>query len=172
MIDRTIDWCTSHRSVVLVVTLALSLWGWWALQRIPLDAVPDLSDPQVIVLTEWPGHSPDLIEDQVTYPIITALIPTPGVQTVRGFTDFGVSYIYVVFNDGADIDSARRHVLEQIQRIRSTFRECGIRVIGERGDPARVPLRKLPKTSVRQVVRAQLRQLAVTTELKREQPTA
>jgi copper/silver efflux system protein len=123
MIDRTIDWCTSHRSAVLVVTVVVSLWGWWALQRIPLDAVPDLSDAQVIVLAEWPGHSPDLVENQITYPIVTGLVPTPGVRAVRGFTDFGVSYIYVVFNDGADIDSARRHVLEQVQRLRAVLPE-------------------------------------------------
>jgi Cu(I)/Ag(I) efflux system membrane protein CusA/SilA len=86
--------------------------------RTPLDAVPDISDVQVIVSTEWPGRSPDLIEDQVTYPIVSALISTPRVRTVRGFTDFGISYVYVIFDDGTDIYWARSRVVEYLQGIR------------------------------------------------------
>ena len=86
--------------------------------RTPLDAVPDISDVQVIIVTEWDGRSPDLIEDQVTYPIVTALISTPRVKTVRGFTDFGISYVYVIFEDGTDIYWARSRVVEYLQGIR------------------------------------------------------
>ena len=91
--------------------------------RTPLDAMPDLSDVQVIVFTEWAGRSPDLIEDQVTYPIVTALIPTPNVNAVRGFTDFGISFVYVIFEDGTDIYWARSRVLEYLQGIRGQLPE-------------------------------------------------
>lgn len=91
MIERLIAWCARQRVIVLIASLGLALWGVWAMYRTPLDAVPDISDVQVIVATEWDGRSPDLIEDQVTYPIVSALISTPKVKTVRGFTDFGIS---------------------------------------------------------------------------------
>src|SRR6266699_7338680 len=86
--------------------------------RTPLDAVPDISDVQVIVSTEWMGRSPDLIEDQITYPIVSALISTPHVKAVRGFTDFGISYVYVIFQDNTDIYWARSRVVEYLQGIR------------------------------------------------------
>jgi len=91
------------------------------MQRTPLDAIPDLSDVQVIVRTEWPGRSPDLIEDQVTYPIVTALVSTPKVHSVRGFTDFGVSYVYAIFDDGTDVYWARSRVVEYLQSLRGTL---------------------------------------------------
>ena len=91
MIDRIIGWCASNRFLVLTGTLILTLWGIWTMTATPVDAVPDISDVQVIVATEWSGRSPDLIEDQITYPLVTALISTPRVRTVRGFTDFGIS---------------------------------------------------------------------------------
>jgi Cu(I)/Ag(I) efflux system membrane protein CusA/SilA len=123
MIDRTIAWCVSNRFLVVTFTLALSIWGAWAMRQVPLDALPDLSDVQVIISTEWPGRSPDLIEDQVTYPIVTALVPTPKVRSVRGFTDFGISYVYVIFDDGTDMNWARSRVLEYLQSIRTTLPE-------------------------------------------------
>ena len=101
MIERIIDWCAGNRFLVLTGTLVLTFWGIWAMTTTPVDAVPDISDVQVIVSTEWMGRSPDLIEDQITYPIVSALISTPNVRTVRGFTDFGISYV-TVFNQHAD----------------------------------------------------------------------
>jgi Cu(I)/Ag(I) efflux system membrane protein CusA/SilA len=118
MIGRLIDWCARNRFLVFTGTLVLTLWGVWAGTSTPLDAVPDISDVQVIVSTEWAGRSPDLIEDQVTYPIVSALISAPKVRTVRGFTDFGVSYVYIIFADGTDIYWARSRVVEYLQGIK------------------------------------------------------
>ena len=123
MIERIIDWCAGNRFLVFVGAIALAVWGAWAMLHAPVDAVPDISDVQVIVATEWAGRSPDLIEDQVTYPIVTALISTPGVKAVRGFTDFGVSYVYVIFEDRTDLYWARSRVVEYLQGIRSQLPE-------------------------------------------------
>ena len=123
MIERLIDWCAGNRFLVLTAAVALSAWGAWTMVHTPLDAVPDISDVQVIVATEWPGRSPDLIEDQVTYPIVTSLISTPRVKSVRGFTDFGISYVYVVFDDNTDLYWARSRVVEYLQGIRAQLPE-------------------------------------------------
>jgi Cu(I)/Ag(I) efflux system membrane protein CusA/SilA len=123
MIERIIDWCASNRFLVFTGTAILTVWGIWGMTRIPLDAVPDISDVQVIVSTEWMGRSPDLIEDQITYPIVTALISTPKVKAVRGFTDFGISYVYVIFQDGTDMYWARSRVVEYLQGIRGQLPE-------------------------------------------------
>ena len=117
MIDRVIDWCAGNRFLVFTGTVVLTVWGFWATTATPLDAVPDISDVQVIVSTEWMGRSPDLIEDQITYPLVTALISAPRVRTVRGFTDFGISYVYVIFEDGTDIYWARSRVVEYLQGV-------------------------------------------------------
>jgi Cu(I)/Ag(I) efflux system membrane protein CusA/SilA len=117
--ERLIAWCAHNRFLVVIAAAVLAVWGGWAITRTPLDAVPDISDVQVIVLTEWEGRSPDLIEDQVTYPIVAALISTPRVRAVRGFTDFGVSYVYVIFEDRTDIYWARSRVVEYLQGIRA-----------------------------------------------------
>ena len=130
MIERIIEWCTRNRFLVFTGTAVLSLWGLWAMTATPLDAVPDISDVQVVVSTEWPGRSPDLIEDQITYPIITSLISAPRVRTVRGFTDFGISYVYVIFEDGTDIYWARSRVVEYLQGIRSRLPESANPTIG------------------------------------------
>ena len=130
MIERIIDWCAGNRFLVFTGTLVLTLWGIWAMTATPLDAVPDISDVQVIVSTEWMGRSPDLIEDQITYPIVTALISTPRVKAVRGFTDFGISYVYVIFEDGTDIYWARSRVVEYLQGIRGKLPEGVNPVIG------------------------------------------
>src|SRR5262245_61467423 len=119
MIERTIGWCGSNRLFVLVAAVALAMFGAWSARQPPLDALPDLSDVQVIVTTEWPGRSPDLIEDQVTYPIVSALLPTPNVRAVRGFTDFGMSFVYVIFEDGTDIYWARSRVLEYLNQAQA-----------------------------------------------------
>src|SRR6202047_1102949 len=130
MIGRVIDWCASNRFLVFTGTVILTAWGVWAMARTPLDAVPDISDVQVIVSTEWTGRSPDLIEDQITYPIVSALISTPKVKAVRGFTDFGISYVYVIFQDGTDIYWARSRVVEYLQGIRGQLPEEVSPVIG------------------------------------------
>jgi copper/silver efflux system protein len=117
MIEKTIDYCARNRFLVFIVVFLLMLGGIYALKGIPLDAIPDISDVQVIVYTTWEGRSPDLVEDQVTYPIVTSLISAPKVKAVRGFTDFGFSYVYVIFEDGTDIYWARSRVLEYMQQI-------------------------------------------------------
>ena len=130
MIERIVVWCTSNRFLVLTGTAVLTLWGLWSMTVTPLDAVPDISDVQVIVSTEWIGRSPDLIEDQITYPLVSALISTPRVRTVRGFTDFGISYVYVIFEDGTDMYWARSRVVEYLQGIRGQLPDGANPVIG------------------------------------------
>lgn len=100
--------------LVILVVAGLAGWGWMALRRAPLDAIPDLSDAQVIIFTEWMGRSPDLVEDQITYPISTSLIAAPGVKYVRGQSMFGMSFVYVIFEDGTDLYWARSRVLEYL----------------------------------------------------------
>ena len=117
MISRVIEWCASNRFLVFIGVLVLVLGGIWSLQRVPLDALPDISDVQVIVHTSWPGRPPNVIEDQVTYPIVTTLLAAPHVKAVRAQTMFGDSYVYVVFQDGTDIYWARSRVLEYIQGL-------------------------------------------------------
>jgi Cu(I)/Ag(I) efflux system membrane protein CusA/SilA len=130
MIARVIDWCAGNRFLVFAATAALTVWGIQAMRTTPLDAIPDISDVQVIVSTEWTGRSPDLIEDQVTYPLVSALLSTPGVRTVRGVTDFGISYVYVIFEDGTDIYWARSRVVEHLQGIRGQLPDGVNPVIG------------------------------------------
>ena len=114
MISRVIAWCASNRLVTLLVVLALSVAGAYSLRHTPLDAVPDLSDVQVIVFSEWEGRSPDLVEDQVTYPLVTTLLGTPHVTSVRGQSMFGYSFVNVIFEDGTDLYWARSRVLEYL----------------------------------------------------------
>ena len=130
MIERIIDWCAANRFLVFTGTAILTLWGLWTMTATPLDAVPDISDVQVIVSTEWTGRSPDLIEDQITYPLVTALISTPRVRTVRGFTDFGISYVYVIFEDGTDMYWARSRIVEYLQGVRGELPDGVNPVIG------------------------------------------
>ncbi|RJR29580.1 MAG: efflux RND transporter permease subunit [Desulfobacteraceae bacterium] len=117
MIENIIAYCGRNRFIVFLSVLLLTIGGVYALKGIPLDAVPDISDVQVIIYTPWEGRSPDLVEDQVTYPIVTALISAPKVKAVRGFTDFGFSFVYVIFEDGTDIYWARSRVLEYMQQF-------------------------------------------------------
>ena len=117
MIERTIDWCNANRFILFFGVLALVLAGVWSLDRIPLDALPDISDVQVIVHTEWMGQPPNLIEDQVTYPIVTAMLAAPHVKAVRAQTMPNDSYVFVVFEDGTDIYWARSRVLEYLEQI-------------------------------------------------------
>ncbi len=117
MIEKTIDWCDANRFILFFGVLALLLAGIWSLDRIPLDALPDISDVQVIIHTEWMGQPPNLIEDQVTYPIVTAMLAAPHVKAVRAQTMPNDSYVFVVFEDGTDIYWARSRVLEYLQQI-------------------------------------------------------
>ena len=117
MISRLIDWCAQNRFVVFTGTLLLVLAGIWSLCHIPLDALPDISDVEVIVHTPWAGEPPGIIEDQVTYPIVTTLLAAPHVKAVRAQTMFGDSYVFVVFEDTTDLYWARSRVLEYMQQI-------------------------------------------------------
>ncbi|MCC6877606.1 MAG: efflux RND transporter permease subunit [Sandaracinaceae bacterium] len=118
MIGRVIEWSAKHPLTVFGIVAALGGWAVHTVRQTPLDAVPDLTDPQVIVFTEWMGRSPDLIEDQVTYPLVSALQSTPGgVRTVRGYSMFGMSFVYVIFDEGTDLYWARSRVLEQLPRV-------------------------------------------------------
>jgi Cu(I)/Ag(I) efflux system membrane protein CusA/SilA len=119
MIARIIEACATHRTAVFVVTAFAVLGSLLAMRGLPLDAIPDLSDPQVIVFTEWMGRSPDLIEDQVTYPLVSALLSSPRVEAVRGQSMFGMSFVYVIFQEGTDLYWARSRVLEYLSTIRS-----------------------------------------------------
>jgi copper/silver efflux system protein len=121
MISRVIDWCASNRFLVFTGTLLLVLAGIWSLKNIPLDALPDISDVQVIVHIPWEGEPPNIIEDQVTYPIVTTLLAAPHVKAVRAQTMFGDSYIFVVFEDGTDLYWARSRVLEYIQQLQGVL---------------------------------------------------
>jgi Cu(I)/Ag(I) efflux system membrane protein CusA/SilA len=117
VIARWIDWCAHNRFLVFTGTLMLVLAGIWSLRQVSLDALPDISDVEVIVHTEWTGEPPNIIEDQVTYPIVTALLSAPHVKAVRAQTMFGDSYVFVVFEDGTDLYWARSRVVEYLQQI-------------------------------------------------------
>ncbi len=116
MIDRIVDFSVRNKLVVFAAVAAAALAGWWSIARMPLDAIPDLSDTQVIVYSRW-DRSPDLVEDQVTYPIVTAMLGAPGVRAVRGFSDFGYSFVYVIFEEGTDIYWARSRTLEYLSPV-------------------------------------------------------
>ena len=130
MIARWIDWCARNRFLVFTGTLLLVLAGIWSLRRIPLDALPDISDVEVIVHTPWMGEPPSIIEDQVTYPIVTKLLAAPHVKAVRAQTMFGDSYVFVVFEDGTDLYWARSRVLEYMQQIQGRLPEAVHPAIG------------------------------------------
>lgn len=119
MIRRIIEWSLTNRLLVLLTTLLLAVWGVYSAQHIALDAIPDLSDTQVIVKTAYPGQSPQLVEDAVTYPLTSSLLSVPGTTAVRGFSMFGESYVYVIFKDGVDPYWARSRVLEYLNQAAS-----------------------------------------------------
>src|ERR671938_1704531 len=117
MIHRLIEISMRHRALVIAIYLALAAWGYWALLRTPVDAIPDLSDNQVIVFTYWPGRSPHEVEDQVTYPLVTNLQGLPGVRAVRASSAFSFSMINVIFEDSVDLYWARTRVLERLNLV-------------------------------------------------------
>ncbi len=130
MLKRIIEWSVSHRFLVLLATLAVSLAGFWAMLRTPVDAIPDLSDVQVIVMTEWPGQAPELVEDQVTYPLSTEMLKVPKTKFVRGMSQFGLSAVYIVFEDGTDLYWARSRVLEYLNGVRERLPEGAMPMLG------------------------------------------
>jgi copper/silver efflux system protein len=123
MVARIIEFCARNRLLVLLGVAAACAASAWSIRRVQLDAIPDLSDPQVIVYTEWMGRSPTLVEDQVTYPIVSALVSAPRVQDVRGYSMFGMSFVYVVFEEGTDVYWARSRVLEYLSGLKGRLPE-------------------------------------------------
>jgi Cu(I)/Ag(I) efflux system membrane protein CusA/SilA len=130
LVARTIAACARNRGLTLLCVAAAALWGAWALRQAPLDAIPDLSDVQVIVFSEWPGRSPDLVEDQITYPISSTLLAAPGVRFVRGQSFFGLSFVYAIFEDGTDLYWARSRVLEYLSGIEAELPDGVVPVLG------------------------------------------
>ena len=119
MIAGLIRWSVANRFLVLLATALLAAWGVWAAMRTPLDAIPDLSDVQVIIRTPFPGQAPRIVEDQVTYPLTTTMVSVPGAKTVRGYSFFGDSFVYILFEDGTDPYWARSRVLEYLSQVQS-----------------------------------------------------
>jgi Cu(I)/Ag(I) efflux system membrane protein CusA/SilA len=119
MIAKIIEYSARNKFIVFLILFFAVVWGVWTLKNTPLDALPDLSDTQVIIYTEWPGRSPDLVEDQITYPITSTLLAAPKVQAVRGFSFLGSSFIYVIFEEGTDIYWARSRILEYLQAVKN-----------------------------------------------------
>ena len=123
MIEKIIEYSARNPVIVFLLIGGLLVWGVWAIMHVPLDAIPDLSDVQVIVFTEWTGRSPDLVEDQVTYPLVTSLLGAPRVKIVRGVSMFGMSFVYVIFEDGTDLYWARSRVLEYMSQVQGKLPE-------------------------------------------------
>ena len=130
LIERLIAASARNKFLIVIFTIFGIAAGIFALQRTPLDAIPDLSDVQVIVYTDWEGRSPDLVEDQITYPISTRFIAAPKVKFVRGESMFGKSFVYVIFEDGTDIYWARSRVIEYLSSVRGMLPEGVNPVIG------------------------------------------
>jgi len=122
MIEKIIKYSVEHKLAVIAIVALASVGGWWAMVSLPLDATPDLSETQVIIYSRW-DRSPDLVEDQVTYPIVTAMLGAPKVKTVRGVSDFGYSYVYVIFEDGTDLYWARTRILEYLSSVTTRLPE-------------------------------------------------
>ncbi|HEV8260374.1 MAG TPA: efflux RND transporter permease subunit [Burkholderiales bacterium] len=120
MIAKLIRWSIANRLLVLLATLTVSVWGLWAMSRTPLDAIPDLSDVQVIIRTTYPGQAPQIVENQVTYPLATTMLSVPGARTVRGYSMFGDSFVYILFEDGTDPYWARSRVLEYLNQVQAS----------------------------------------------------
>ena len=117
MLNNIIEWSLRNRFLVVLTTLFAICWGVYAMYNTPLDAIPDLSDVQVIIFTEFPGQAPQVVEDQVTYPLTTAMLSVPFAKAVRGYSFFGLSFVYVIFEDGTDMYWARSRVLEYLNFV-------------------------------------------------------
>src|SRR5258708_4662108 len=119
MIATLIRWSIANRFLVLLATAFVAAWGVWAMLHTPLDAIPDLSDGEVIIRTTYPGQAPEIVENQVTYPLATTMLSVPGAKTVRGYSLFGDSFVYVLFEDRTDLYWARSRVLEYLNQVQS-----------------------------------------------------
>ena len=117
MIRKILDFCIRERLVILLASVGLIVYGYYSTQKVPLDAIPNVGENQVIVLTEWPGRSPKDMEDQITYPLSVALQAVPGSKSVRGKSMFGFSFVQVTFDDGVDFYWARSRVVEQLTTV-------------------------------------------------------
>ena len=121
MIAALIRWSVANRVLVIIAAAIIAAFGIWSVKQTPVDALPDLSDVQVIVKTSFPGQAPQVVEDQVTYPLTTAMLSVPKAVTVRGYSFFGDSYVYVIFEDGTDLYWARSRVLEYLNQVSSSL---------------------------------------------------
>lgn len=130
MIAHIIRWSIANRVLVLIATLMLAAAGMWSVKQTPVDAIPDLSDVQVIIKTSYPGQAPSVVEQQVTYPLTTAMLSVPGAHTVRGFSFFGDSYVYILFDDSTDIYWARSRVLEYLSQVAPTLPDTATPQLG------------------------------------------
>jgi Cu(I)/Ag(I) efflux system membrane protein CusA/SilA len=130
MIAELIRWSLANRFLVLLAAFFLAVWGIYAVQQTPVDALPDLSDVQVIIRTTWPGQSPQIVENQVTYALTTTMLSVPGAKTVRGYSFFGESYVYVLFEDGTDLYWARSRVLEYLNQVQSRLPSAARTALG------------------------------------------
>src|SRR6195256_7112018 len=130
MINRLIELSLKNRFIVVALYVGLAGWGWWALSATPIDAIPDLSDNQVIVFTDWSGHSPQEVEDQVSYPLTVNLRGLAGVRVVRSQSAFGFSMIYIVFEDNVDQYFARTRVLERLSLVSTQMPEGAVPTLG------------------------------------------
>ena len=141
MIEQIIGWSLRNRFMVILLTLILTGWGVYAVKSTPLDAIPDLSDVQVIIKTTYPGQAPQVVEDQVTYPLTTAMLSVPKAVTVRGYSFFGDSFVYIIFEDGTDPYWARSRVLEYLSQVSS---KLPLEARPELGPDEEPPLHSLP----------------------------
>jgi Cu(I)/Ag(I) efflux system membrane protein CusA/SilA len=130
MIARLIRWSVANRLFVILGALALLAAGLVALRSTPIDALPDLSDTQVIIRTSWPGQAPQIVENQVTYPLTTTMLSVPGAKTVRGYSFFGDSFVYVIFEDGTDLYWARSRVLEYLNQVQGRLPQGATAALG------------------------------------------
>ena len=130
MIARIIRCCIANRIAVLLAVAALATWGLWAMLRTPVDALPDLSDVQVIIRTTYPGQAPEIVENQITYPLATTMMSVPGAKTVRGYSMFGDSFVYVLFEDGTDLYWARSRVLEYLNQVQARLPKGATAALG------------------------------------------
>jgi Cu(I)/Ag(I) efflux system membrane protein CusA/SilA len=130
VIAALIRWSVANRFLVLLATVLVTAWGTWALTRTPLDAIPDLSDVQVIIRTTFPGQAPRIVEDQVTYPLTTTMLSVPGAKAVRGYSFFGDSFVYILFDDGTDPYWARSRVLEYLNQVQSRLPAGAVPALG------------------------------------------
>ena len=132
MIGALIRACVRNRFFVLLGSVLLAVWGAWAVYHTPVDALPDLSDTQVIIRTSYPGKAPQLVEDQITYPLTTAMLSVPGATSVRGYSSFGDSYVYVIFDDKTDLYWARSRVLEYLNQVQGRLPDGVTPALGPR----------------------------------------